>query len=264
MIIGLLGCMGSGKDTVARILQYYTLPPTIRTISVEEWVSNEFTYREDIINTLSTYRQSNGAEYSFTVYLENKKFAKKVKEFASILLNEPLDRFEDREFKNSYLPILWSKYLNDRFNVELDQPITVRQFLQYIANELRDNFNEAVWAIGLFKDFDSTSNWVISDVRYFNEIEFIKYYDVESRNLINIEYADRFIIWIYNDNQSKDTVCENTHQSENLASNAHKLGDSVIDFKIVNNKDLGVKVLADDIYRLLKDNKETIGKYFYV
>lgn len=108
---------------------------------------------------------------------ENKKFAGKLKQVASILLGEPVESFEDRWFKESVLDYSWWKV-----NKDGESPMYVREFLQILGTEgLRNNLHQNVWVNALFADYRpaklseyNPSNWVISDVRFINEAQAIK------------------------------------------------------------------------------------------
>lgn len=91
---------------------------------------------------------------------EIRRFAGKLKEIASILLNVPQYRLEDREFKESYLP---------------DFDMTVRSFLQIAGTDaLRNVLHKDIWINSLFREFDDSSRWIIPDVRFANELGKIK------------------------------------------------------------------------------------------
>lgn len=161
MIIGISGYMGSGKDTIASIIQYYGI------------------LRKD---------------YSWSI----KKFSFKMKKIASILTGIPEEKFEDQEFKKQPLSRDWT-YPIDFSNEEKWVEMTVREFLQKLGTEaIRNSLHENAWVNALFadyrplpskitKDFDGTMhsipypkeeivypNWIITDVRFPNEAQAIK------------------------------------------------------------------------------------------
>lgn len=94
-----------------------------------------------------------------------KKFATNVKKIASLMTGFSEDSFESQEFKNSYLGEEW---------VCKGQPITVRHFLQTMAQTVRNNFNENAWINATFSDYKPSDKWVITDVRFLNEVVAIK------------------------------------------------------------------------------------------
>lgn len=106
---------------------------------------------------------------------ELKAYAYKLKLICSIILNVPVEKFEDREFKQSRLGEEWGN-------------ITVREMLQKIGTDcMRDGLTENVWTNSLFTEYQKIPykyinqmdsfrfpNWVVTDVRFPNEAEEIK------------------------------------------------------------------------------------------
>lgn len=158
MIIGINGKMGSGKDTVA-----------------------------EIINELLI---TNG-ETPF----ENKKFAGKLKTIASILTGIPVEKFEDQEFKKSLLAPEWGTVKENPLNsitpfndTKFNHLMSVRELLQKLGTEaMRDGLHTNVWVNALFADYNpgytispldvdnkAPDNWIITDMRFPNEMEAVK------------------------------------------------------------------------------------------
>jgi len=104
---------------------------------------------------------------------EQKAFAAKLKRICSILTGEPIQNFEDQEFKKEIMPEEWWRE---------DKSITYRQFLQEVATEaMRDVIHPDVWVNALFADWRGPkmseyhpSKWIITDVRFPNEYQAIK------------------------------------------------------------------------------------------
>lgn len=167
MIIGISGYAGSGKDTIAKIIQYTSycqrFPHNIRTF--EDWSTN--------VKTDSKW--------------EIKKWAGKLKQIASILTGIPVENFEDQEFKKTEMGAMWG--------------MSVREFLQKLGTDgLRDGLHKEVWVNALMSDYKVKKkeggfqrtvksaegipydfeyeveypNWIISDTRFPNEAEAIK------------------------------------------------------------------------------------------
>lgn len=89
-----------------------------------------------------------------------KRFSGKVKQIASLLTGIDIEKFEDQEFKKSYLD---------------DFGMTVRLLLQKIGTEcIRDHLHKDAWVKALFADYSKHSNWLITDVRFLNEAVAIK------------------------------------------------------------------------------------------
>jgi len=200
-LIGISGKIGSGKDTVARIIQYLSLDPEVYGMT-----------NGDIIADL----EHNGYVASGSDY-KIKKFAGKLKQIASLLTGIPAQKFEDQEFKKEYLGEEWNYYtisvLMDRKLLQQSgrfvtreeaeqaveiakqsfkalpveyvigmQRMTVRQLLQELGTEgLRKGLHENVWVNALMADYRfpklsqyNPSYWIVTDVRFPNEAAAIK------------------------------------------------------------------------------------------
>jgi hypothetical protein len=102
---------------------------------------------------------------------EKQSFAGPVKDTASVMFGWPRhllegDTEESRKFREEYDPF-WSK----KFGYEF----TPRMALQRIGTEVgRDIFNENIWINILEKKIDKNKNYVITDVRFANEIKWIQ------------------------------------------------------------------------------------------
>jgi len=147
-LIGIAGLIGSGKDSVGTIIQQ--LQPD------QNW--------------------------------QIKKFAKKLKQIASILTNIPIEIFEDQEFKKTNLS---SECNVDTYTSDCKSksvPMTVRELLQILGTDaLRDQLHKDVWINSMFVDFmpdfievrdnefeEVEPNWVITDMRFENEFISVK------------------------------------------------------------------------------------------
>ena len=136
MIIGISGKMGSGKDTVGKLIQ--ELRP----------------------------------QYKFS----NKKFAAKVKQCASLILNVPIEEFENQQFKTKFLSPEWcydKVYLDEESKVieYHKEDMSIRTFLQLFSTDAcRNNVHENFWVNALFADYKDDDNWIITDVRFLNEV----------------------------------------------------------------------------------------------
>lgn len=207
MIIGISGRLGSGKDTVGKLIQYMTA--------------------EDVgAGCLGRIRGGLSIDGHHNSSFENKKFAGKLKLIGSILSGAPVEMFEDQDFKKLPMTEDWNVWqVSDsssriepfRFTSEeaakkfldmqlvslpyLDLKIarvemTYREFLQKLGTEgMRDGLHTNVWINALFADYkrklelvksDSPKydlkveesgeypNWIITDMRFPNEMESVK------------------------------------------------------------------------------------------
>jgi len=182
-IIGISGKIGSGKDTVGKIIQYIT---------------SEFNGSFDEYIT----RDLGGSVW------EIKKFATKLKQIVCLLTGCTMEQLEDQAFKNTYLPEEWDWYKTIGANsngrpIYLRSPVTdvirkemgdrvyrttYRELLQLLGTEaLRNVIHENVHVNALFADYKAEEllnnpqlnvtdysnskfpNWLITDTRFPNE-----------------------------------------------------------------------------------------------
>lgn len=133
MIIGISGRMGSGKDTVAKMIQEIDAKYRVEETSI--W--------------------------------EIKKYASALKKIASILTGVPETMFEIPEFKEKNMPENWRNtngYL-----------MTYREFLQKLGTEaVRNNIHHNAWVNALMSSCTYKDNWIVTDVRFHNEMDAIK------------------------------------------------------------------------------------------
>jgi hypothetical protein len=177
MIIGVNGKIGSGKDTIGKIIQCLMNHPKITNKDLI-WMMENNVVAEDS-------------------KCEIKKFAGKLKQIGSILSGVPVEMFEDQEFKKlDVSPEWWKKDINWGIeklhgeHVMKDIPMTYREFLQKLGTEaMRDGLHVNVWVNALFADYTPTHyligaldtkltdgdpvypNWIITDMRFPNEMD---------------------------------------------------------------------------------------------
>jgi len=169
MIIGIAGRIGSGKDTVGKIIQYLTKPgEELPYIGFE-------TYDDATLERNSKFKI--------------KKFAGKLKKIASLLTGFPVEDFEDQEFKKSYLGAEWGTVESNPLNavpvfenIEFNHLMSVRELLQKLGTEaIRDGLHPNAWVNALMCEYKrpkmseyNPSNWIITDVRFPNELEAVE------------------------------------------------------------------------------------------
>ena len=169
-LIGISGKMGSGKDTLAVVINYVADNFAPEDIARWEQPASEFAY-------------------------ESRKFAQPIKFIIALLIGCDISQLEDREFKEKELGEEWWYYCNSLFfdgetkmvsYLEADDNIknntswyivklTPRKLLQLLGTEAgRHIIHPNIWVNALFADYEPDSNWIITDVRFPNEAKAIK------------------------------------------------------------------------------------------
>ena len=171
-LIAISGVKGSGKDLVANILQYcLSVPKIFRQYWIYRRFGKFFPKRWKII-----------------------AFADPLKKMLAILLNIPVEKFNDRAFKEdtcidlNTLNYSLSAFTKDKrllsdskftkmtkeLNLDLlNYDLTIRQLLQYYGTSImRTYFGEKVWINSTLKH--SAQRTIISDCRFINEATTIK------------------------------------------------------------------------------------------
>lgn len=186
-IISLTGKFQSGKDLTGKIIQYLT-----SNVKFPEDYS-----LESKLNNFGT------SSPGHTTPWEIKKFATKLKMVASLILGVPVEKFEDNEYKDSYLGPEWESYgyangfnheyrngekmkivMNvafcdkERYEIEkrvnwqtaYHSKMTVREFLQRLGTEaVRNGLHTNAWVNALFADYTPTDNLLEGEVRKVRE-----------------------------------------------------------------------------------------------
>ena len=268
MLIGISGKMGSGKNLVCTIIQGLT---AAKKHNIEnpsfEWIKKYY------INSI----------------WEQKAFAGKLKQTASLLTGIPVEKFEDQEFKNKELPEEWDKFAFYRENTrkplrvysskeEANKDIeifkggkveilkmTPRLLLQIIGTEcIRDKVHPNAWVNALFADYKYEihrsevptraagfidqhvyPNWIITDMRFPNELEAVK-----SRGGITIRVNRPY------DSLNQDSLFSLQKQQEtNNHPSETALDDAEFDYTIEN--DSSIEDLIHTVSLILKREKIT-------
>jgi hypothetical protein len=255
MIISISGKIGSGKDTVGRIIQY---------------LENPIITTADIVKALKDKNRS----YKSTSF-EIKKWAGKLKDITCILLNCTREDLEDSDFKNKELEEEWWYYTNsiEMFSFlnnqkELDHEyylvkLTPRLLLQLLGTDCgRNIIHPNIWVNALMSEYkgwfdeqgvviDNNTgrkmkypNWIITDTRFPNELK-----AVQSKGGLNIR-VKRPKPLIKTGNKTTDDVLNHTknygiveHESETALDQAE------FDYVIYN---------TGTIQDLLKEIKEIL------
>jgi len=152
MIIGIAGKKQVGKDTAGNMIQYLTSEVKSNLTFVE--------FMEDVGITIEWINR--GSKW------EIKKFAEKVKRVLMVLTDIRRSALEKEEVKQEFLGSEWR-------DKEGNDIITNRMALQWIGTDLfRDNFHPNTWVNALMSEYEFKDNWIITDVRFPNEVKAIK------------------------------------------------------------------------------------------
>ena len=171
-----------------------------------------------------------------------------------VLTGIPVKDFEDQEFKKSYLGAEWGTIESNPLNsipvfenIEFNHLMSVREFLQKLGTEaMRDGLHTNVWVNALFADYKAGDpeydafypNWIITDMRFPNEMEAVK-----ERKGITIR--------VVRDNPSVETLTkEDVIRTFNILRHTEHpsetaLDDAKFNYEIINNgsiEDLIAKV----------------------
>jgi len=275
MIIGINGRIGSGKDTIGKIIQYLSYCDTFGRMSYSSWEMLDKTY--------------NKSEWQI------KKFADKLKDIVCLLIGCTREQLEDREFKEKELGEEWFKtiwwiksnhnnlaafnsieeadeafsyydenYLEEVFIASEDVMLTPRLILQLLGTQCgRQIIHPDIWINALFANYNADGfnyadcvgkeikgswtypNWIITDMRFPNEMKAVKdkggiTIRVNRINIKTIKDKDSTIKYIPIPN-----IDYKEHESETA------LDGSTFDYEINNN---------DTIEDLIKQVKEILIK----
>lgn len=241
MIIGINGKIGSGKDTVGKIIQWLTKPePDGSYIGFQ-------TYDDITLDRVSDWKI--------------KKFAGKLKQTASLLTGIPVEKFEDQEFKKTLLGPEWGIVKDNPLNaipvfedVQFNHIMSVRELLQKLGTEaMRDNLHENVWVNALFADYKAVSRvpekrmsvmpkWIITDMRFPNEMQAIL-----EREGITIKVVRDHDVKIQHSGNPEDYTIEKFDKSNpkhialklaqelNMHPSETALDDAEFDYEIIND-----------------------------
>src|SRR5699024_2782625 len=159
MVIGISGKIGSGKDTIGKIIQYLIL-------------ENQRKLQNDIY-----FIEEFNTEWGYNSYQDNnfkvKKFADKLKDIVCLLIGCTREQLEDREFKEGELGEEWWYYQVDSYKGKSNifpyigaskhiqdecklTKLTPRKLLQLLGTDAgRDIIHPNIWINALFSTYKS-------------------------------------------------------------------------------------------------------------
>lgn len=180
-ILGISGHKQSGKDTVAKIIQYLTTGGDKTYTNIQGFLE----YYDDS-------KSPNAPKFPWQI----KMFAGKVKDIVCLLINCTREQLENGEFKETPLGEEWRVYevttrnpenqikhlvafkedIPKNYKLVEDYLLTPRKLLQLIGTECgRNIIHPNIWVTSLMQDYDTVlDNWIITDVRFKNEAEAIR------------------------------------------------------------------------------------------
>jgi hypothetical protein len=237
-IIAINGLIGSGKDAIGKMIQYIN-SHNVGDVSIQQAL-DDYKHHEQWLEEQSGW--------------EIKKFAGKLKQIASLLTGIPVEKFEDQEFKKTFLSSEWGTIKDNPLNVipafeyvQFNELMSVREFLQKLGTEaMRNGLHTNVWVNALFADYvpnwkfegegieiDDVSlikaypNWIITDMRFPNEMEAVK-----ERGGITV-------------NVIRPGISPGTHESD------FALVGAKFDYEIIN--DGSIEQLFEKVYKFVKE-----------
>lgn len=274
MILSISGKMGSGKDTVGKIIQYLT---SNETNPFSNWLAAQGVCGNDLTTTWQI-----------------RKFAYKLKQCASIILGISIEDLEKEEVKNIVLGSEWMRYGyakgfikkhigngemgepvmdvkpcdKERYDIELKtnwqtaykSELTVRLFLQLFGNEVGRQIHPDTWVNTLMSEYKSLGiiseevylfpeninqyenrfkypNWIITDTRFPNEAKAVKDRDgilIRVNRFIQPQIAAFAAGILKTMNQTLSTKAEDNYNKVNHPSET-ALDDYPFDYVIDNN-----------------------------
>lgn len=177
-ILAINGIIGSGKDTVAKMIQRIYLCKELDK-------GKTFAQSVPSIYDLDKHHTLDGSDW------EVKKFAGKLKLILSMLTGIHVSNFEDQDFKaNTCINLITfdvkhkselacSFYDQEHKDVVINLVknklhnvyITVRLLLQIFGTEIMRYWLPEVWVNALYADLNPMDNWLVTDLRFENEFD---------------------------------------------------------------------------------------------
>ena len=227
-IIAISGLKNSGKDLTAHMIRY--------CLSVPKWMRQYWLYCLVYDFIVSKY--------------EITSFASSMKEALSVLINVPVEKFNDRDFKENWYINLQSIHItafpdnnlmitdkqlsrmikSKKSNVISNYYISIRQLLQIFGTEIiREYFGNNFWVLRTLLDKD---NIIISDLRFINEYEQVKNNNgiviyIDRNQIPGSHRSESEVIELFQNNKF-DYIINNDGSIENLFNKVSDLASKIL------------------------------------
>lgn len=221
MKIALCGRKNSGKDTVAKFLNFYLNGG----LGITEDISTEILYKILRINF-----QENRLRYL------NIAFADKLKEIVSVIY--PINKAY--LYKCEKNTLFYDFSAHSIKTLASATSVSLRQLLQDTADKIKKSFGENYFVENLLHDIKNVENVIVTDCRYINEYETLKkegfYFVKVDRDTEEIDphNSENSVINLPND--SFDFIINNNSDLNTLARNCYDLYCELTDYIRDSNK----------------------------
>lgn len=132
MIIGISGKKQSGKDTVAKIIQY---------LSIQYRPEGSNWTTENLVDYLKNPDPRDSGAWLSPSKWQIKRFADKLKDIVCLLINCTREQLEDNEFKEKPLGVEWMYWMGKGFRDEIYLYITNEEAIEAKRKEYIYSFN---------------------------------------------------------------------------------------------------------------------------
>jgi hypothetical protein len=191
-LISIAGYSGSGKDTFCRFIQEELV---VRRVEAGE-ISPQFSKFQSSLDNLSTFT--------------NRKFAEFPKKICSDILNVPVEKWEDQDFKASRLPELWQR----------PGIVTHRDFLITTAQSLKE-VNPDIY-VNMLLHLYSGANMIITDLRFPNEWDRLKELGALTVNVIKDVEDGKYLVDTLLGTKRFNVIVKNNGTLDDLRDKARK------------------------------------------
>jgi hypothetical protein len=173
-----------------------------------------------------------------------------MKEALSVLINVPVEKFNDRDFKENWYINLQSIHItafpdnnlmitdkqlsrmieSKKLNVISNYYISIRQLLQIFGTEIiREYFGNNFWVLRTLSDKD---NIIISDLRFINEYEQVKNNNgiviyIDRNQIPGSHRSESEVIELFQNNKF-DYIINNDGSIENLFNKVSDLASKIL------------------------------------